>query len=232
MMRARCWRRIGSSLLLAGSLLLGAGAPLHAAPCADLRAEVLYQDMKRQAKPCGMAQRSDGMARLDVRLGKAGDFVLLADMEAKTLRVFSQRLKAYVEFPIIGDPHDWRDIVKSASTAVMPQTLGMVSIEEKSREVLGHGSFQGYRAEKNRSVFELGFMGSLRRVTLLSWDSDELAPFPLKVQVVPSQDTREGIAWLSDIVSECSPEQVFMLPEGATRYTSIMDLLLYALTAF
>jgi len=232
MMRVHCWRRIGCSLLLAGAFLLAAGSPLPAASFADFRAEVRCQNMKRQAELCGIARHSDGLARLDVRLGKAGEFVLLADMEAKNLRVFSQRLKAYVEFPIVGDPRSWRDIVKSASAVVMPQTLGMVSIEEKLHEELGCERVQGYRAEKSRSMFELSFMGSLRRVTLLSWDSEELAPFPLKIQIVPSQDTREGSVWLSDIVAERAPEQNFMLPEGAIRYTSIMDLILYALAAF
>lgn len=232
MMNGGGWRLIGRALFLSVALAFGSAHALYAASYADFRADVRYQEEKRLEKICGLAQVSGGQARLDVRLGKAGDFVLLADMDDRTLRVLSQRLNAYVEIPVSGDPRNWRDLVESASAAIMPQTLGMVSIEEKARETLGCELVQGYRAEKSRSVFELGFMGSFKRVTVVVWENESFAPFPLKMSLLASKDTREGNAWLSDITLERAPKSTFTLPEGSTRYTSIMDLLLYALTAF
>ena len=44
--------------------------------------------------------------------------------------------------------------------------------------------------------------------------------------------THGGTAALVNIVAEQAADSMFRIPEGFTRYTSVMDLFLYALTAF
>lgn len=207
-------------------------SPSAAVPHADFHADLVYEDEGRPARACGSAMTAGAFARFDVRLGKAGDFTLLVDMEGRMIRVLSQRLKAYVETKLEGDPRSWRDLVKSCSSILMPQTLGMVSLEEKDRRVLGREVVQGYTAERSRNVFRLGFLGSCRDITADVWESDVLVPFPLKVEILESRDTRRGSAYLIGITPSKGREEFFQVPEDFTRYSSVMDLILYALSAF
>lgn len=222
-------------VMLAAALALGlmlSGAPSLGAPYADFQAGIEYRDGDRPARTCGMAAASAERARMDVDLGRVGVFTLLVDMEEHQMRVLSQKLKAYVQVPVVGDPRSWRDLVASASAGLMPQSLGLVSISETSREELGRESIQGYTAQKSRSVFEISFMGTVRQVTVEVWENSVFSPFPLKVRVPESRSRYEGSAWLADIGAVRMPEDELTVPEGFTRYTSVMDLLLFALTAF
>ena len=176
--------------------------------------------------------RRCGSARLDVRLGKAGYFTLLVDMQGGRMRVLSQKLKAYVETAVDGDAHSWLDLVRSASSVMLPQTLGMVSFQEQSCEEKGRELWNGVEAVKSRRVFRLCFMGSCRDITFDVWESRDIVPFPLKVEVIEDGRTRGGSVWLESIETVKSPEKEFLVPEGFTRFTSVLDLVLYALSAF
>jgi hypothetical protein len=223
------------AVLLAAALALGLmldSAPAPAAPHADFRAGIEYSDSGREARTCGTAAASGTRARMDVELGRVGVFTLLTDVESRQMYVLSQKLKAYVKVPVEGDPRSWRDLVASASSAIMPQSLGLVGIRETEREELGREQVQGYSAEKSRSVFEISFMGTVRQITVDVWENGLFAPFPLKVSVLESRNSREGSAWLTDIEAARTPDAELAVPEEFTRYTSVMDLLLFALTAF
>ena len=175
---------------------------------------------------------SGEQARLDVRLGKAGDFVLLVDGEARRMRVLSQKLKGYVETSIEGDAHNWRDLLTSASSMLVPQTLGMVSLTERSREELGREKLEGHDAIMSRHVFTLGFLGSYRDISVIVWESAVSAPFPIKAEVLEDSRTRGGAVWLGGIRPVPGAEEAFSVPEGFTRFTSVLDLILYALSEF
>ena len=122
---------------------------------------------------------------------------------------------------------EFRSII-AARTAV----IGLVGIKETAREDLGHEQVQGYSAQMSRSVFEISFMGTVRQITVDVWENGLFAPFPLKVSVLESRNSREGSAWLTDIEAARTPDAELAVPEEFTRYTSVMDLLLFALTAF
>lgn len=223
------------ALLLAAALALNLtldGVPVSASPYADFTADVEYSDSGRGARTCGTATASGAKARMDVNLGRVGVFTLLTDTESRQMYALSQKLKAYVQVPVEGDPRNWRDLVASASAAIMPQSLGLVGIKETVREELGHEQVQGYSAQKSRSVFEISFMGTVRQITVDVWENGLFAPFPLKVSVLESRNSREGSAWLTDIEAARTPDAELAVPEEFTRYTSVMDLLLFALTAF
>ena len=213
------------------AVLLGSVPGWAASPYAGFRSAVAYSENGRDSGRCGTAMASDEHARLDVEFRKVGAFTLLVDAEERRLYVLSQKLKAYVSMELEGDARSWRDLVESASAAIMPQSLGLVSIKEIRREELGRRTVLGHAAEGSRSVFELMFMGVVRQFTVEAWDSGAVSPFPLKVSLPAGQEAQAGSAWLEDVASVRVPESEFMVPEHFTRYTSVMDLLLYALTA-
>lgn len=196
------------------------------------RADLLCSEGKEAGWTVGSVMATGKLARLDVDLGKAGLFTLLVDGDAGRMRVLSQMLKGYAETSLEGDPHNWRDILRSASSMLLPQTLGMVSLLEKSSEELGREKLAGYEAAKSLHVFTLGFMGSFRDITVLVWEHPDVAPFPLKVQIVEDSRTRSGSAWLGNICAESVEGEKFSVPQGYTRFTSVLDLILYALAAF
>ena len=199
---------------------------------ADFRADVLYQEGDKEPRTCGMVRASGPFVRLDVQLGKAGDFSFILDEKSKHLYVLSLSLKAYVDIPATGDARDWRDLIKSASTAVMPQSLGLIAAEEIESQPLGRDSWKGYAVNKSRSVFAFTFMGSVRRFTMEIWENEAFAPVPLRARVDETKDTYAGSAWLDNITAEQSAASVFQIPENFTRYTSVLDMLLYALSLF
>lgn len=200
------------------------------APAADFQADLLYSDSDTKPRKGGTAMAQGTQARLDVRLGKAGDFTLLVDREARRMRVLSQRLKGYVETTAEGPLDSWRDILRNASSVLMPQTLGMVSLAEKSSSALGRERLEGLEAEKSRHVFTLGFLGSFRDLTVVVWENARVSPFPLKAEVVEDERTESGAIWLGSI-KDAPASADFAVPAGFTRFTSILDLLLYALSA-
>ena len=112
---------------------------------------------------------------------------------------------------------------------LMPQTLGMVSFEEKSCIEQGRELVQGYEAVKSRCVFTLGFMGSYRSITMEVWESPAFAPFPLKVSVIGDKNTHGAVVWFEGI-KPLKEEVDFFPPEGYTRFSSVLDLILYAIT--
>jgi len=136
-----------------------------------------------------------------------------------------------VESRVEGEGKSWRELVRSASAVLMPQTLGMVSFEEKSYRELGRESVEGYEALKSRCVFSLGFMGSYRDITVDVWESEAFAPFPLKVTVLDDKSTQGGAAWLEAVQPLKEGRAAFLLPAGYTRFGSVLDLILYALSA-
>lgn len=204
----------------------------QAAAYADFRADIQYRIDGKIVKNCGTALSSGPYARMDLDLGSAGTFTLLVDSREHMLRVLSQRLKAYVEIPVAGNPRDWRSLVKSAAAAVMPQSMGMISLQEKESSPLGKDNWQGYAVQKTRNVYEAGFMGTVHRFTLEVWENEAFAPFPMHAMADETSATHGGSAWLTNIVAEQASQSMFLIPEGFTRYSSVMDLFLYAMTAF
>ena len=199
---------------------------------ADFRADVQFQREGKIVRTCGSAMSSGPFARMDIDFDKAGRFSFIVDTREHMLRVLSHSLKAYVEIPVFGDPRNWRTLVKSAAAAVMPQSMGMISLQEKETVSLGRDNWQGYSVQKFRSVFEAGFMGSIHRFTLEVWENEAFAPFPLYASSAETSATHAGSAWLSNIAAEQSSQTMFRIPDSFTRYASVMDLFLYALTAF
>ena len=212
--------------------LLSPVASAEAAAYADFRSDIQVRGDGKTVKTCGTVMSAGPFARMDLDLGNAGSFALIVDTEQHMLRVLSSRLKAYVEIPVAGNPRDWRSLVKSASAAVMPQSMGMISLQEKECTQLGKDNWQGYAVQKSRSVFEAGFMGSVHRFTVEVWENEAFAPFPMHARAEETRDTHGGSAWLTNIVAEQAARSMFQIPEEYTRYTSVMDLFLYALTAF
>ena len=220
-------------LLLGVCLVLLAAAPSAlAAAYADFRSDIEVRVDGRENRTCGTAMSSGHSSRMDLDLGSAGRFTLLVDSREHMLRILSQRLKAYVEIPVAGDPRDWRSLVKSAAAAVMPQSMGMITLQEKECVPIGRDNWQGYAVRKTRNVFEAGFMGSVHRFTLEVWENEAFAPFPMFARAEETGATHGGTAALVNIVAEQAADAMFHVPEGFTRYTSVMDLFLYALTAF
>ncbi len=220
-------------LLLGVCVILLAVAPsAFAAAYADFRSDIEVRVDGRNSRTCGTAMSSGSNARLDLTIGTAGQFTVLVDSREHMLRVLSQRLKAYVEIPVSGDPRDWRSIVKSAAAAVMPQSMGMITLQEKECVPVGKDNWQGYSVQKTRNVFEAGFMGSVHRFTLEVWENEAFSPFPMFARAEETSATHGGTAALVNIVAEQAADSMFRIPEGFTRYTSVMDLFLYALTAF
>jgi hypothetical protein len=205
-------------------------APLSAEAVAEgLRAELCCQEDGKEKRRGGEAMLAGNKARLDARLGKAGMFTRLVDREGGKMQVLSHRLKGYVESRLDGDARSWRDLVRSASAVLMPQTLGMVSFEEKSCTEQGRERVQGYEAVKSHCVFTRGFMGSYRDITMDVWESPTFAPLPLKVSVVGDRQTHGALLWLEN-VRPLKEDVEFLPPEGYTRFSSVLDLILYALT--
>ncbi|WP_298067867.1 hypothetical protein [uncultured Mailhella sp.] len=204
----------------------------HAAVRADFRADVVSQQGKQSPQPCGTVRASGHYVRLDVQLGRAGEFSFILDEEAKRLSVLSLVLKAYVDIPVSGDARDWRELVKSVSAAVMPQSMGLMSAEEVERAPLSRGSWKGYAANRSRSVFQFTLMGSQRRVTMEVWENEAFAPLPLRVLVDETRETYASSAWLDNITAEQSGDAIFQIPDDFTRYTSVLDMVLYALSLF
>ena len=203
-----------------------------AATYADFRADIEYRREGGAVRHCGSAMSSGNYARMDVDLGSAGAFALIVDTQQNMLRVLSYRLKAYVEIPVSGDPRNWRHLVQSAAAAVMPQSMGMISLQEKEYTPLGKDNWQGYPVHKTRNVYEAGFMGSVRRFTLEVWENEAFSPFPMHAMADETSATHGGSAWLTNIVAEQASQSMFNIPEDFTRYSSVMDLFLYALSAF
>ena len=223
-------RTAGIAVFLLCLVVSASGA--YAAAYADFRADVQFQREGKTVRTCGSAMSSGPFARMDIDFDKAGRFSFIVDTREHMLRVLSHSLKAYVEIPVSGDPRNWRTLVKSAAAAVMPQSMGMISLQEKETVSLGRDNWQGYSVQKFRSVFEAGFMGSIHRFTLEVWENEAFAPFPLYASSAETSATHAGSAWLSNIAAEQSSQTMFRIPDSFTRYASVMDLFLYALTAF
>ena len=220
-------------LLALCALCIFVAVPSDAAAVqSGFQADVLYADSAREPRKGGTVMTSGEQARIDVRLEKAGEFSLIVDMQGRRMQVLSQKLKGYVETSIEGEPHSWRDLFRSVSSMLLPQTLGLVSLQEKSSEDMGRERIQGLDAVKSRHVFTLGFLGSYRDISVIVWEHPAVAPFPLKAEVLEDDRTRGASVWLGNVRPVPGPEDRFFLPEGFSRFTSVLDLILYALASF
>ena len=225
-----CLRLRLSGLLVAFLVFACLFAPFTSEAAAETRhAELCYQEDGKDVRRGGEAMLAGKKARLDARLGKAGQFTLLVDKEAGKMQLLSHRLKGYVESKVDGNAQSWRDIVRSVSSMLMPQTLGMVSFEEKLCIDQGREQVQGCEAVKSRCVFMLGFMGSYRTITMDVWENPAFAPFPLKVSVIGDKNTHGVEVWFEN-VQPAKDDVSFLPPEGYTRFSSVLDLILYAIT--
>ena len=225
-----CLRLSCSGLLVAFLALACLLAPLRFEAVAEtVRAELCYQEEGKDIRHGGEAVLAGNKSRLDARLGKAGLFTLLVDRESGKMQLLSHRLKGYVESKVDGSAQNWRDLVRSVSSMLMPQTLGMVSFEEKLCIEQGREQVQGCEAVKSRCVFMLGFMGSYRTITMDVWESPAFAPLPLKVSVIGDKDTRGADVWFEGL-KPLKEEVDFFPPEEYTRFSSVLDLILYAIT--
>lgn len=203
-----------------------------AANYADFRADIEYKKDGSAARHCGSAISSGRYARMDAVLDKSGTFSFILDTQRNMLLVLSYNLNAYVEIPVPSNERSWRGMVQSVAASVMQQSMGMVSLQEKEYKALGKGSWQGYPVKKSRAVFEGGFMGKLNRFTLEVWENDAFSPFPMRVAAQETRHTHAAEAYLTNIVAEQSSPAVFEVPNNFTRCDSMLDFVLYALTAF
>ena len=225
-------RLIVCALIMCSFASSGIAAGESLSPSADFNAEIQYRLDGKPTHVCGMASSIQEYARMDLDLQKTGKLSLLVDMRAGRMQIVAHRLKAYVEIPVKGNPRNWRDLLKSASSILMPQSLGMVSLVEKETKYLGKASWQGFSTKKSSVVFEASFMGKTRTFSLEIWESPVFAPFPLRVIAPETRENYGGNAWLSNIEATENIEEFYKVPEGFNRYPSVMDLFLYALTAF
>ncbi len=215
--------------------LLFLGCPVltaQASPDPQYSADVMLKIGSRPSSVCGTASAAGGRARLDIKTSKAGVFFLVVDTAAGTMRVASERLKAYVEVPVSGDPLDWRDLVRSAAAVVAPQSLGMIDVRETDRRNKGRTVLRGYTAKRSSSTFEILFMGKSRRYQVEVWENDFFAPFPMQAASAETKETWPGKAWLTRVTADEHEPGYFEIPSGYTRYASVMELILYALANF
>ena len=197
----------------------------------SFQADVLCAYGSRGEFVCGDVMARGDFARMDVTLNKVGEFSLLVDVESRKMRILSRKLKAYVEIFLDSTADNWRELLMSAASAVMPQSLGLVSLYEKDSQDLGKVRWQGVSVKRSRHDFEATFMGKSRRFTIETWEADKYQPFPVKAMLIGKGGDASGSARLAKVRNTGPRKEVFSLPEGYVRYTSIMDLLLYALTA-
>ena len=223
-----CFFSFGVVLLC---IVHGLSMSAEAAPLASFCSDIMFQAGKRPAGICGRAASAEGKARLDIYTRKAGSFVIVTDPAEKRMQVCSESLKAYVEIPLAGDAAHWRDLIKSATAVIFPQSLGMVNVQEVSHKKMGVVNLKGYAAEKSRSVFEVTFLGKIRRFEVELWENETFSPFPMQVAVAETAETHAGKAWLTKITADELPPSQFNTPKGYTRYTSVMDLVLYAIAS-
>ncbi len=223
---------MGKILLCAAFFLACPLYEVQASPDPQFSSDVLVKVGKKPASVYGTASAGGGRSRLDITTHNAGMFFLVVDAENKTMRVASERLKAYVEVPVAGDPQNWRDLLKSAAAVIAPQSLGMINIQESERKSRGRSILNGYSAERSSSVFDVTFMGRQQRFKVNVWENRFFAPFPMQVAVAETKDTWPGKASLVHVTADDHDPEYFEIPDGYTRYASVMELVLYALAHF
>ena len=220
------------ALLCAALCLTFVPASAQADPEPQFSADVMAKIGKKPSHVCGTASASEGRARLDVETRHAGRFFLVVDAHQKSMRVASERLKAYVDIPVSGDPRNWRDLLKSAAAVVAPQSLGMINVTETARKKKGKTTLHGYAAQRSVSVFDVVFMGKTRRFEVEVWENPFFAPFPMQAACAETKETWPGKAWLTRVTADARDDGYYEVPEGYTRYASVMELVLYALANF
>ena len=196
------------------------------------QAEVMFQRAKKAPQPCGRALACDGYARLDVHTLKAGAFTIIVDGNASRMQVASHALKAYVEIPLQESPGDWRSILRSAAAYVFPQSFGMMNIHEAYRKSKGVEQLRGYAVHHAVTGFDALFMGITHSFEIETWENDAFFPFPLKATCAETKTTWGGSAYLSRITADNALDDAFVLPGDFSRYSSITDLIIYAIAAF
>lgn len=225
------------AVLVAGLNVPSGMARAEAIPFA-YSACVMFREGQGEARQVGSVTTFGRDIRLDVDLGAPGLFHALLRPERKTLYVVSDALKAYVEIPVQGDERDVADMAQRLAASVMPFGVPVLGIQATDVQTRGSGMWQGYPVEKTAMRFVADFMGNTGSLNLVLWDNPAFAPLPLRVEEVGTKGEAKSCAELVDIepVSPTDAEweksaALFELPAGYTRYSSVLDLLLYALAA-
>lgn len=196
------------------------------------KATVLLSESGHPPRPCGKVAISDSKARIDVDLGGAGLFQALVRPDLKVMYVVAEDLKAYVQIPIHGDETDIRELIKRVAESLMPFGVPVLVIREDAREIMGKDLWQGYEVLRTKSRFVADFMGTVNSMYLIISENADFAPFPLRVQEIRALDRPGDIRSsvdLIDIIPGSVSKAQFELPEGYARYSSVLDLLLYAI---
>lgn len=208
--------------------------PLFASTFAEnpYSANLLLKEVGHTPKLCGKVMVAGSKARLDVDLGVPGVFraILLAD--EKTLIVISDALKGYVTLPLTGNERDLRDVAIQAAHSIMPANVAVMEIQEGERKSIGTKNWQGWTASVSQSRFIVRSMSTESALSLEVWDNKALTPFPLRVVNMGGSEGKNGdsVELVSINQSFKPTESTFVIPDGYTRYTSVLNLLLYAIT--
>lgn len=213
---------------------------VSAAPFGDkpYSADVVLKEVGRAPKVCGSVLVAHGKARLDVDLGKPGVFRAIFLPNEKALLVLSDTLKGYVTLPVTGEERDLRALVMQAARSVMPVGVSALDILETESENLGNKVWQGWTARVIRAQYEAHMMGAVNSIKLEIWENAALAPFPLRLinlnagQGATSTQSGDTVELANINTRPAIPQDAFFVPESYTRYSSVLNLLLYSITGF
>ena len=225
-------------ILLAGkislALLILLFPDTHAAarPMPSYQATVVLSEPGLEPRPCGRVAVSGGLARLDVLMGEAGMFRALIRPDQNSMYLLAEDLRAYAAVPVYGDETGLRELALRVADSLALFGFPLLSLREDGRQILEPENWNGYRATKIRGRFVAELMGLAGALNLITWENDGFAPFPLRVEEIRALDdpARTGNSVeLADIRPGDPDGDYFSLPEGYTRHSSVLELILYAL---
>jgi len=215
-------------------LVLGFSLPVSAANADRLAtgwtADVQLEEKGHTSKVCGQATVWKDYARLDVDLGKAGDFCFL--LKPGFLTVVSQELKAYVEVSVKGSPQDWnfRDLAQAVSSMAMPFGLPVLSVREENRKELKPAVWEGYKATRTQSRFVSELMGQKSSLEMVAWENPSFAPFPLRIDNLDRPGDRVSLIRIRPLDRRVAQKELFSVPNGLSKKDSILELILFTVT--
>jgi hypothetical protein len=212
------------------SLVFGVYGQAAAAP---YHATIIIHEKGYSPRACGTVAVADRKARLTADLGDAGMYQALIRFDQKTLIVFSETMKEYVEIPIHGDEKSLQELIQRVMEALSPLGLPILVVREENKTVIGSGDWHGYSALKTRSRLVAELMGMSSSQDILVWDNADFAPFPLFAQEIKDSASLEATGnslELHDIKFGPVEPGIFAMPEGYTRRDSPLEFILYALS--